>query len=444
MTPAAVLALVLFVVAAFALERLWRRADATRSAAHEKELADLAEMGEVVPPSLHPVVDPGRCIGSGACVQACPEKKVIGVVHGQMQLVNPLACVGHGACAAACPMDAITLVYGTSTRGVELPRLDPDYQTNREGLYVVGELGGMGLIRNAVKQGAYAAAHVVSGPDDGAPRRGGGDTLDAVVVGAGPAGVSAALALEDAGLRVDLLEREAFGGTVTHYPRAKVVMTGALDFPRYGQVKRRTMSKEQLVAMFADIRDRTGLEVHEGELVEAIEATADGAFLVRSTGGERRAANVVLALGRRGSPRKLGVPGEDLPKVAYRLLEPREFAGKHVLVVGGGNAAVENALALADDGGCASVAISYRRSAFARCRGENRRRIGEAIEAGAVRALMPTNLVRVDADAVTVRHEDTSEETLPNDAVIVQIGGTAPSDLLRSFGIELVTKYGEA
>jgi len=450
MPSTSVLVVIGLVVLAVVLERLWRRADVETSRGHARELADLESMGELVPASLHPVVDPARCIGSGACVKACPEKKVIGVVDGQMKLVNPLACVGHGACAAACPMDAITLVYGTSTRGVELPRLDPHYQTNRPGLYVVGELGGMGLIRNAVAQGGYAAAHIIAGPGDAGPRRGDPDrgVLDAVVVGAGPAGVSAALALRQAGLTVEVLEREAFGGTITHYPRAKVVMTGALDFPDYGRVKRRTMSKEDLVALFADIQAKTGLEVRTGELVEAVDLVDDGPgdiFVVRSTGGERRAANVVLALGRRGSPRKLGVPGEDADKVTYRLLEPEVHDGRDVLVVGGGNAAVESALALLDHGGARSIAISYRKGAFARCRGENRRRIDEAIADGRVRALMPTNVVRVEDDAVVVADADAgTEERIPNDAVIVQIGGTAPSALLERFGIDLVTKYGEA
>lgn len=401
-------------------------------------LEDMAALGEVVPDTIHPVIDLDRCIGSGACVGACPEKQVLGVVGGQAKLLNPLACIGHSACVTACPVEAIKLVFGTAQRGVELPRLDSNFQTTRPGVYVVGELGGMGLIRNAVSQGRQAADHIVSGP-----RRGAGEAYDAVVVGAGPAGLSTTLRLTEAGLRTVLVDRDSVGGTIMHYPRAKVVMTGALNFAGYGTVKRSKMSKEELVALWNEIIAKRSLPVKTGVMVEGVSETSDGMWRLDTSKGPMVAANVVLALGRRGTPRKLGVPGEDLSKVSYTLLEPDPFKGKHVLVVGGGNSAVENALALADFGGCASVSISYRRGAFARCRAENKRRIDELIQSGKVRPLMPSELVRVSDGEVTL---DVGGKTtsLPNDSVIVQIGGTAPAELLQKFGIEVVVKRGEA
>ncbi len=297
----------------------------------------------------------------------------------------------------------------------------------------------MGLIRNAVSQGRQAAeAAAASG------RRGAGDAWDAVVVGGGPAGMSATLRLMEAGLRVTLLERDEIGGTIMHYPRAKVVMTGALDFAAgIGTVKRRTMSKEELVDLWKSIIERSKMPVKTGVTVEGVAAEPDGMWKLETTAGPVRAANVLLALGRRGNPRRLGVPGEELAKVSYTLLEPDPFRGKHVLVVGGGNSAVENALALADFGGCASVAISYRRNAFARCRAENRRRVDELIQAGKVKPLMPSEVVRIDAAEVVLTSEGKAAR-LPNDAVIVQIGGTAPAELLQKFGIQVVTKRGEA
>ena len=401
-------------------------------------LEDMAALGEVVPETIHPLIDLNRCIGSGACTLACPEKQVLGVVRGQAKLLNPLACIGHSACVEACPVDAIKLVFGTAERGVELPLVDPNFQTTRPGVYVVGELGGMGLIRNAVSQGRQAAEHVAS-----AGRKGKGDAWDAVVVGGGPAGMSATLRLMEAGLRVVLLERDSIGGTIMHYPRAKVVMTGSLEFAQVGTVKRRTMSKEELVALWKSIIEKSSMPVKTGVTVEGVVAEPDGMWRLETTTGPVRAANVLLALGRRGNPRKLGVTGEDLDKVSYTLLEPDPFRGKHVLVVGGGNSAVENALALADFGGCASVAISYRRGAFARCRAENRRRIDEMIGAGKVRPLMPSEVTRI-AEREVVLNVDGKETTLANDAVIVQIGGTAPAELLQKFGIQVVTKRGEA
>lgn len=422
----------------------WERRSVRVESVAAKEAEDVSAMGEVVPASLHPYVDPVQCIGSGACVAACPEKSVIGVVAGRAQLLNPMACIGHGACEVACPVHAIKLVYGSKTRGVELPRIDPDFQTNREGIFIVGELGGMGLIRNAVTQGKQAAERIVRGmPERGlAPRRGVNGAFDAIIVGAGPAGIASTLSLMQAGLNVLLIEREAFGGTIMHYPRAKVVMTGALDIPLYGRVSHRTMSKEELVGVWTDIYHKVRPPLATEELVERLDLGTDGMWTVYTRTGARRAANVVLALGVRGAPAKLGVPGEDSKKVAYRLLEPEEFAGKHVMVVGGGNSAVESALALADAGRCKSVAISYRRDKFARCRAENRRRIDEAIQTQRVHFMPNSHVVEVEENAVKLRALE-GDKSYANDAVIVQIGGTPPSSILKSFGIELVTKYGE-
>lgn len=405
----------------------------------QRELEELRTMGDIVPASIHPEIDPVRCIGSGACVYACPEKSVLTVVNGRGVLTNPLGCIGHGACASACPVKAISLVFGTAKRGLELPEVDPNFQTNQPGIYIVGELGGMGLIRNAVSQGRQAADHIIAGE-----RRAAADSLDAIVVGAGPAGTSATLRLMEAGLRVLTLEREAFGGTITHYPRAKVVMTGALDFPIYGRVSKRKMSKEQLVALWQDIQDKTGLRVAVGELVQDIERGPDDTWLVSSTGGVFKTANVLLALGRRGSPRKLGVPGEERAKVAYRVIEPEVFESQHVLVVGGGNAAVESAFALLDAGNCASVSISYRKNTFARCRQPNRQRIESEMKAGRLTALLGTEVEEIFEDRVSLRSASREPVSIENDAVVVQVGGTAPTDLLQNVGIEIVTKYGEA
>jgi thioredoxin reductase/ferredoxin len=430
---------------AWVLHWLWQRSDRLKEQVAVRIAEDVRAMGDVVAASLSPRIDASVCIGSGACVSACPEKSVIALVAGRARLVNPLGCIGHGACATACPVDAIRLVYGTATQGVELPVLDANFQTNQPGVYVAGELGGMGLIRNAISQGRQAADHIIAGgARNDAPRRGRNAALDVLVVGAGPAGIGATLRLMEAGLRVLLVDREGFGGTILHYPRAKVVMTGPLELPVYGKVRGRQLSKEQLMALWQDILLETHPPVVTGHLVTGLSARADGMLEVQAERAVWHAANVILALGGRGSPRKLDVPGEESAKVVYRLLEPQEFRGKHVLIVGGGNSAVESALSLADYGGCASVAISYRRKELARCRAENKRRILRSVQEGKVRAYLSTQLLSIESDSTTLSDEHNRVLRVPNDAVIVQAGGTPPGQLLSSFGIQMVTKFGEA
>ena len=428
-----------FIALALVLHTLWNRSSARREQRAQVVADDVSALGDdIVPASLHPLINSDICIGSGACVTGCPEHDVIGLLQGRGSLINPLGCIGHGACAAACPVDAITLVFGSKTRGIDIPLTNENFETNQPGVFIVGELGGMGLIRNAVSQGRQAAQHVIT-----TTRRGAGDVLDAVIVGAGPAGISAALQLMQAGLRVLLVEREEFGGTIMHYPRNKVVMTGTLDFAIFGKVKARTMTKEQLVELWQEICESTKVPFVTGQLVEDLEQSVEGFWNVHTKEQNYCAANVLLALGRRGSPRKLGVPGEAQQKVVYRLLEPQKFADRDVLVVGGGNSAAECALALADYGGCASVSISYRRSEFARVRAEVRSRLGVALDNGRATSLMPTEVTEIGVDKVTLRQGDGAMVSIANDDVIVQIGGTPPTALLEKFGIETITKHAE-
>ena len=416
----------------------WTRFEARgqrRAARAHEEVVALGD--DVVPVSIHPEVDLDACIGSGACVRACPEDQVLAITDGRARLVNPMTCIGHSACLSACPVGAIKLVFGTATRGIELPKLSASFETSRAGIYVVGELGGMGLIRNAVEQGRQAATAIVK-----SGRRGAAGDLDAIVVGSGPAGIAAALALGANGLNYLVVEQNKFGGTIAHYPRAKVVMTGAIELPGYGTVRRSTMTKEKLIELWTDIRERTRLPLKEGVRITSI--TAEGnAWRLRGDGFQDRAANVILALGRRGAPKELGVPGEELAKVVYRVIEPDVFAQRRVLVVGGGNAAADCAIALAEQGGCRAVGLSYRRSALSRVRASVAARVDELIRQAKILPYFGTEVVSIAAEHVMLRSARGLEQ-IDNDHVVVQIGGTAPSELLHSIGIELVEKRGEA
>jgi thioredoxin reductase (NADPH) len=392
--------------------------------------------GLMEPASLHPLIDPALCLGCGSCAPACPEGNVIGLVDGKAELVAPANCIGHGACREACPLGAITLVFGTETRGVDIPMLSEDFETNVPGLFVAGELGGMGLIRNAIEQGRQAIESVAC--LDGI---GEGEGLDVVIVGAGPAGFAASLAAQERGLRFVTLEQETLGGAVAHYPRGKIVMTAPVHLPLYGKLKLREASKEALLSLWQDVQRRTGLELRTEERVEGIERLGRG-FEVKSSRGSYRTRAVVLAVGRRGTPRKLGAPGEERDKVVYRLIDPERYAGSRVLVVGGGDSALEAATALAAVSGT-EVTLSYRGEAFSRAKPVNRERVARAEAAGRLRVRLGSQVAGIEADAVRLSAL-AGEERLPNDAVVVCAGGILPTGFLRSIGVEVETKHGTA
>jgi thioredoxin reductase/NAD-dependent dihydropyrimidine dehydrogenase PreA subunit len=401
----------------------------------DEELAGRATLAEmkargVEPMSLHPVVDPKKCVGTGACVEACPEVDVLRVVDGLARTANPNACIGHAECVISCPVDAITLVMGTARRGVDLPRVDKHFETNVPGLFVVGELGGMGLIYNAMTQAMQCVDHVAK---TAPPKVDGVHQL--VVVGAGPAGLAATLSARAAGLDVVTVDQETMGGTVLQYPRQKIVMTKPVKLPLYGKLHLTTVSKEDLLARFEDIVAKADLKIRGGVKVTGV-TKQDGVFDVATDQGPLRAQRVILALGRRGSPRKLGVPGEGLPKVTYRLLEPEAYAGTKCLVVGGGDSAVEAAVALHDAG--ASVVLAYRGEAFSRIKPMNQQRL----DASKVTVMLSTNPVEIRPDAVVVDVKGARQE-LPNDYVLVFAGGELPTKLLAAAGIEVSSFHGE-
>lgn len=414
---------------------LWKR----RRLEHRTREADLyaQQFGLKEPATMHPVVNPHVCIGTGACLDVCPEKDVLGLRHGQAITVAPARCVGHGLCERACPVEAIQLVFGTEKRGVDIPRIKSNFETNVDGIYIVGELGGMGLIRNAFEQGRQCVEGIVR-----ERRRAPAGALDLLVIGCGPAGLSVSLNALHHKLRFVAVEKEGdIGGTIRRYPRKKLVMSAPFRVPGYGAVRVREILKEGLVELWAEMVEKTGLSVRLNETVLAVHAADEDCFSVETTKERYTTRRVVFAIGRGGVPRKLDVPGEELGKVAYSLREPDQFRGDKILIVGGGDAAIEAALALSAQPGN-QVKISYRQAHFSRIKAANLERIAAAVASGAIEVFWETNVTRIEPSTVTLVDEAGSTLEIENDYVFVFIGGTLPKAFLQSCGIAIDTKFG--
>jgi thioredoxin reductase/Pyruvate/2-oxoacid:ferredoxin oxidoreductase delta subunit len=411
---------------------LYRRKSQKRTTAAQTEWREVKAAGLTEPPSLHPVIDPAICIGAVSCAKACPEN-AIGIIDHKGFFINPSVCIGHGACAAVCPSGAIRLVFGTEKRGVDIPFVNPSFETNIVGLFIAGELGGMGLIRKAVEQGKQAISHIKK-------RRVAGTDYDVIIIGAGPAGISATLGAQEAGLRYLTLEQEdAIGGTALHYPRQKIVMTAPMTLPQIGVIKLTEISKEALIELWEDVVQKTGIKVNFNERMDALRHE-NGKFIVSTPKGQYTAGSVLLAIGRRGTPRKLEVPGEELVKVCYRLTDPSQYQGQHALVVGGGDSALEAALSLADEPGT-TVTLAHRSEVFTGAKPKNRERIKAAEQAGKIKVLMKTKTLQIEKARVLLDNNGHQME-IPNDVVIVCAGGTLPIPMLKEVGIRVETRYG--
>ena len=421
-----IITLVLFLVTVVPYFRYVRRKEAKA----KKNLEHLKIAGLVEASSIHPHIDVLACIGCGACVTVCPEGDVLAVIGGKAVLVHGAKCVGHGLCAEACPVGGITLLFAKPGRSADLPILSEHYETSVPGIFIAGELGGIGLIKNAITQGIRVVEHLVQQRKDHSAE------LDVVVVGAGPAGIAAGLTAKKHGLRYEILEQGDIGGTILQYPRTKIVMTSAVDLPLWGEFNMKGATKEELLDVWEKIIESAKIDVHSNEKVLKVMKKNDHLEVTTSL-RQYTAGSVVLALGRRGTPRKLGVPGEQLSKVAYRLIETQSYQDCSVLVVGGGDSAVEAAVGLASQS-TNRVTLSYRKGEFTRIKERNRHHLDEAVKRKTVEVVFNSDVTEISEHHIKLKTPE-GTRTVDNDYVFVFAGGEMPNEFLKSMGIEFAT-----
>jgi len=408
-----------------------------RSSTSQKSLTafiNVKNAGLTEPASLHPLIDPNLCVGCASCITACPEGNVLGLINNRAHLINPTHCIGHGACKSSCPMDAITLVFGTAKRGVDIPVLKPNFETSMPGIFIAGELGGMGLIRNATEQGRQAMEAIkkvipnISGPP-----------IDVLIIGAGPAGFSATLGAHEANLNYVTIEQDSLGGTVYNFPRGKLVMTQPAELPIVGKVQIHETNKEALLGFWQEIEKKTGVKINYKERMEMI-TPAESGLIVKSTSNEYHVKTILLAIGRRGTPRKLGVEGENKPKVVYSLIDSEQYQNMHVLIVGGGNSALEAATSIAEEPGT-TVTLSYRSGSFSRAAEKNRDKLAELEAEGKITVMLTSNVKEIKDESVLISYNGEMHE-IPNEGVIISAGGILPTPFLKKIGINVETKHG--
>ena len=385
------------------------------------------------PQSQHPHIDANDCIGCAACTMVCPEGDVLAMLGGKAVIVNGYKCIGHSLCAEVCPVGAITMVMASPSMGGDVAYLTPEFETSIKNMYIVGELGGLALIKNAINQGRDCIDVIANKAATQSGARRSPDVYDVLIVGAGPAGISAALRATEKKLNYIALDEGEMGGTVAKYPRQKLVMTSPVEFPMHGKFKKTELSKEELIAFWQKVLARADFKLRQGEKVEDIKKDEVGIFTVATAKAQYRAHAVVLALGKSGSPRKLGVKGEELPKVMYRLIEADHYVNKKILVVGGGDSAIEAAMGLGYQVGN-QVMLSYRKETFSRIKERNSQRIQESMRKGKVKVVfnsIPTEF----KDKSVILDVNGKPEEIPNDYVWIFAGGDPPTAFLKKIGI---------
>jgi thioredoxin reductase/Pyruvate/2-oxoacid:ferredoxin oxidoreductase delta subunit len=421
------------IITVFFVRRYLKEQDAQHARANEA--AKKGTLRSDGPQSQHPHIDTQYCIGCATCTTVCPEGDVLAMLAGQAVIVNGYKCIGHSLCAESCPVGAITMVMASPSMGANLPQLTPQFETSVSNMFIVGELGGLALIKNAINQGRDCVDQITGRVSGIRRATGNPDVLDLLIVGAGPGGISASLRAIEKKLKYLTVDEGEVGGTVAKYPRQKLVLTSPVELPIYGKFRKTELSKEDLLAIWYEVLGKAEFKFRTGEKVEDVKKGPDGIFTIKTAKGEHRALSVILALGKGGIPRKLGVKGEELPKVMYRLIEADHYVNKNILVVGGGDSAIEAAMGLANQVGN-KVTLSYRKESFSRLKDRNEKRIQECIQKGKLTVIFNSLPVEFKANSVILEVNGKAQE-IPNDYSWIFAGGEPPTAFLKKIGVQV-------
>lgn len=405
------------------VRRMVKKEEKTRN-----RLKETRQKGQEKALMQHPIINQSACIGCGICVDSCPEGDVLGLINGKVTIIHGSHCIGHGKCAEACPLSAIEVGLGDISQRQDIPRLNEHFESNIPGLYVIGELSGLALIRNAIEHGVTAVGHLAESID-----KNHGNEFDVVIVGAGPSGLTAGLRSKELGLNYLIIDQSEPGGTILQYPRRKLVLVQPVTLPLYGELTKLEYRKEELLEIWEEVIAKEGLNLKPKQKLLGIDQKNKG-FMIHTNKGDISANKVILALGRRGTPRKLGVPGEELGKVMYKLLDAETYNDRKVMIVGGGDSAIEAAIGLSYQKGN-DVVISYRKSNFFRLKAKNEQRLDQVIKDGKLKVLFNSNVKEITESNVILDTPD-GQLTVPNDFVFIFAGGELPFPLLSAIGID--------
>jgi thioredoxin reductase/Pyruvate/2-oxoacid:ferredoxin oxidoreductase delta subunit len=392
------------------------------------QIEEAKKTGKSTPFSRHPQFNVNACIGIGICTRVCPEGDVLGLVKGKVAIVKGASCIGIGECARECPVGAISIGMGDISTREDIPQLSENLETNIPGIYIAGELGGISLVKNAIAQGKEAVDAIFTQSQE---------NTHVMIVGSGPAGMSAALRCVEKKISYTIIDQTSAGGTILQYPRKKMTLVQNVELPLYGVLDKGIYSKEELLEIWKKVQKQFSIEVKESLKLQSIEIQENG-FISKTIKGEFESTHVILALGRRGTPRKLGVQGEEKSKVSYKLIDASSYQDKNILIVGGGDSAVEAAIGMAHQYGN-KVIMSYRKENFFRLKSRNETQIEEMMNKGHVKVHFSSNLMNIEDDSVILK-QDQNEIKMDNDYVFIFAGGIPPYALLKDVGIKFGSK----